>query len=59
MKYENENDIKKWQLKCRFTEADKEKFLEFCEKHHMNISDLTRNAIYKYIEEIESNSKSN
>ena len=59
MKYANEKDVKSWQLKCRFTEDDKEKLLSFCEKYNMNISELTRVAIYKYMSEIESNSKSN
>ena len=55
----NEEDIKSWQLKCRFTPAEQETILAFCEKHHFNVSALTRVAIYKYMKDYESNSKSN
>ena len=45
MKYENEQDVKSWQMKCRFTPADKEKILKYCEEHNMNVSDFVRFAV--------------
>lgn len=35
---------KEWQMKCRLTKSEKEKVLEYCEKHNMSISEFVRYA---------------
>lgn len=44
------DEIKTWQLKCRFTPAEKEKILKYCEEHNMSISDFVRFAVSKIFE---------
>lgn len=48
MNLEKEN--KTWQLKCRFTPAEKEKIFKYCEEHDMSISDFVRLAINRVFE---------
>ena len=37
-------DIKSWQMKCRLTEADKQRVLDYCKEHNMTISEFVRFA---------------
>lgn len=37
-------EVKDYQMKCRLTQTEKERVLEYCEKHNMSISDFVRYA---------------
>lgn len=42
---------KTWQMKCRLTPTEKEKILEYCEKHNMTISEFVRFACERIFQE--------
>ena len=44
-------DNKEFQLKARFTADQKQRILEYCEKHNMSVSDFIRFACEKIMEE--------
>ena len=38
-------EIKDWQMKCRLSQKEKEKVLEYCEQHDLTISEFVRLAV--------------
>ena len=44
-------EIKDWQMKCRLTQTEKQKVLDYCEKHDMTISEFIRQACNKIFQE--------
>lgn len=40
-------ETKDYQMKCRLTQAEKEKVFAFCEKHNMSVSEFVRFACEK------------
>ena len=52
-----DKEIKSWQMKARFTPTEKEKIFQFCEEHSINLSDLIRVSIYKYMDEVTQKAK--
>ena len=45
------DEIKDWQMKCRLTQTEKERVLQYCEKHNMTISEFVRFACEKIFQE--------
>ena len=37
-------EIKDWQMKCRLTQTEKQRVLDYCKKHNMTISEFVRFA---------------
>ena len=42
---------KDWQMKCRLTQTEKQRVLDYCEKHGMTISEFVRFACNKIFQE--------
>ncbi len=46
-------EVKNYQIKCRITQSDKEKIIEYCQKHDINMSEFIRLACERMTREEE------
>lgn len=45
----NEKNTKDWQMKCRFTQEEKDQILDYCAQHNINISEFVRIAVSRIL----------
>ena len=45
----NEKNTKDWQMKCRFTQEEKDQILDYCTQHNINISEFVRIAVSRIL----------
>lgn len=46
-------EVKNYQIKCRITQSDREKIIEYCQKHDINLSEFMRLACERMTREEE------